>query len=118
MTGLLFESVRVKSGAFCPTCGAAADAGSHRPATKTTKRRPAKNNTPSAAAKELKIFETILLSGFEGTAQAEKQKHDRDREQDQIDPWKITRYRPPHEYKLVAKSRKQAEEKSCPDLPV
>src|SRR5947207_7361626 len=64
MTGLLFESVRVKLGAFCPTWGAAADAGSHRPATKTTKRRPARSNTPSAAAKELKIFAKIRLSGL------------------------------------------------------
>src|SRR5437016_5432146 len=43
---------------------AEADAGSHRPATKTTKSSPARSNTPSAAAKELKSFETILLSGL------------------------------------------------------
>jgi len=35
---------------------ARADAGSHRPATKTTKRSSARSNSPSAAAKELKIF--------------------------------------------------------------
>src|SRR2546429_7783089 len=64
MTGLLFESVRVKLGAFCPTWGAAADAGSHLPATKTTKSSPARSNTPSAAVKELRVFAKILLSGL------------------------------------------------------
>jgi hypothetical protein len=51
------------------------------------------------------------------TPKAEKQKHECDCEQDQIGPRKFTRYRPLHEYQQVAKSRKQAEDKSYPDLP-
>ena len=51
-------------------------------------------------------------------AQAEKQKHDRDCEQDEIGPREFTRYRPLHEYRRVTKSRHQAEDKSRPDLPI
>src|SRR5437762_14251955 len=55
---------------------------------------------------------------LEGTAKAEKQKHHRAREQDQIGPWKITHYRPPCKGKGVAKSHNHAEDKSRPNLPV
>ena len=64
VTGLSFESVSVKAGAACPTSGAPDDLGSHDPMTKKTKSSAARRNTPNTAARELKIRETILLSGL------------------------------------------------------
>ena len=118
MTGLSFESVRVKSGAFCPTCGAADEGGSHEPATKIMKSNAASMNSPNAAAKELKIFETILLSGLKARRRPRNKSTNAIANRTRVGPRKFTRYRPPHEYKRVAKSRNQAHDKSCPNLPI
>src|SRR5438445_11700028 len=62
-TDLLFVSTRVKSGAFCPTCGAPFDAGSHLDATNATKMNIPSTNTLSAARTALTIFERRRRSG-------------------------------------------------------
>src|SRR5438445_13620535 len=62
-TDLSFVSTSVKSGAFCPTCGAPVDAGSHLDATNATKMNIPSTNTLSVARTELTIFEMRRRSG-------------------------------------------------------
>jgi hypothetical protein len=53
VTLLPFESSRVKSGAFCPTCGAPFEGGRRLVATVTAKTKKAKTAMPRKAATPL-----------------------------------------------------------------
>src|SRR5512145_1042902 len=53
------ESVRVKSGAFWPTCGAPVEAGSQRAAMKTTKTKKEKTTRLRALTIAVTIFDLV-----------------------------------------------------------